>query len=185
MEATNQKIIVSVDLEQKNEMVINGVTMSTATLFEKNYREKSPTIATVISGNEYVKEGDVLICHHNLFYLPSPYHLYDNLFTIPFSKILFAIIKEDGEIEPICGNLICNKIKESSLLELPPELQKFHINRYEVEKQGWTDYKKGDIIFTRPQSGYDIVYNINGEEKRITKVDSEMICGVLKNLKVA
>jgi hypothetical protein len=178
MTPVNGKIIVSCDLKQKNSICISGTEMQSAILFETNYREKSPVIATVIEGNEMVKEGDVLITHHNNFYLPSPYHLYDNTFSIPFSKTLFAKIDKNGKVIPICGNMICENIEIESDLFIPSEKKRFHTDRYKVIDEGWTNYKKGSIIFTRPYSGYEIVYNVNSIEKRIIKVDSEMICGV-------
>lgn len=176
---TNNKIIVSVNAAQKSEMVIAGVVFKLAPLFERNYRERSPTIATVIDGNEMVKKGDVLLCHHNLFFLPSPYHLYDDIFSIPFSKVLFAKINNEGEISPICGNLICDRIPIQTPFPVPSEEVKTYDKIYKVVIGGDTKYKKGDTVFTRPSAGYDIVYNLSGIEKRITKVDSEQICGVL------
>ena len=173
----NGKIIVSVDLEQKNKMLIDGMEFYTATKFETNYREKSPTIATVVDGNEFVKAGDILLCHHNLFYLPSPYHLYDNLYAIPFSKVLFAKIDKEGNIEPICGNVIVERIAKKEMFSVE---HKTEDKIYRLIDKGWTTYKNGSILFTRPSAGYDIVYNIDGIEKRITKVDSEQICGVVK-----
>lgn len=175
----NNKIIVSVNLSQKDTMVVNGITLSTALKFETNYREKSPTIAQVVEGNNSLKEGEILLTHHNLFQMPSPYHLYDNLFAIPYSKVLFAKINNDGGIIPICGNLICNRILIKSHLPIPAGYQKTYDKMYEVSLSSLGKYSEGDIIFTRPSAGYDIVYIWNGIEKRITKVDSDQICGVL------
>lgn len=178
MKPINNKIIVSCDVTQKNKIEINGLLLKTAHEFEKNYREKSPTIATVIEGNDIVKAGDILLCHHNLFYPPSPYYLTDNLYSVPFSKILFAKIDKLGDIFPICGNLICNRVPIKYPFPVPIEQQKTEDKIYEVLDSGQLPYNKGDFIFTRPSAGYDIVYTFNNIEKRITKVDSEQICGV-------
>lgn len=180
MTPANKKIIVSCDPNQKNEMIIGGVVMKMATLFESNYREKSPVMATVVEGNEWVQEGDVLLCHHNLFYQPSPYYLYDNLYSIPASNVLFAIIKEDGELTPIYGNMICDRIEIPTILPVPTEEKKTYINRSLVKAPGYTGYQKGQIIFHRPHAGYDIVYIFNGIEKRVTKVHADQVCGILK-----
>lgn len=180
MQSVNGKIIVSVDLSQKNKIVLNGVEFSTAMNYEINYREKSPTIATVVEGNDYVREGDVLITHHNNFYLPSPYHLGGDLFSIPFGKTIFLKLTSSGDIMPICGNLICKKIEVETPIPLPPEQRAYHINKYEVIDGGWTTYKKGDIVLTRPHSGYDIIYFFGGVRHSVTKVDSDMVCGVIK-----
>lgn len=177
---TNGKIIVSVDLEQKSKMLIGGQEFFTATKFETNYRERSPTIATVVDGNGIVNSGDILLCHHNLFYLPSPYHLGGNEYSIPFSKVIFAKIKEGGVLEPMCGNVLVERVPIKYIMEVPVEMQKTYDTIYDIINAGYTRYKAGQRIFTRPSSGYTIVYNIGGEEKRAVKVDSDMICGVLK-----
>nr|MBP7835122.1 hypothetical protein [Candidatus Saccharibacteria bacterium] len=69
---TNNRIIVRVNLLQKSEMVIGGVLLKTASSFDTNYREKSPVIAEVVDGNGILKRGDIIVCHHNHFYSPSP-----------------------------------------------------------------------------------------------------------------
>ncbi len=179
MQAVNKRIIVKVNMEQKESMLVGGILLSTATKFEVNYREKSPTIAEVIEGNKFLKSGDIIICHHNHFYSPSPYQLEDNLFSIPFNKTIFAKISKKGNLTAICGNVLGERIPIKSDLELPPEYQKKYIDRLLIKDKGWTSYKAGDIVICRPNAPYDIVYNWAGIEKRITKLDSEMICGYL------
>lgn len=175
MNPVNGKIIVSCDQKQKNEIVIGGITMKMALLYESNYREKSPVIAEVVEGNEWVKEGDVLLCHHNLFYQPSPYYLYDDLFSIPASNVIFAILKPNGSLNPIYGNLICERV----VIPILPEEKKTYINRAVIKDNGYTPYQKGQTIFHRPHAGYDIVYIFDGVETRVTKVHEDQICGVL------
>lgn len=181
MQPVNGKIIVEVNPNQKDFIKLGDIVFQSALRYEINYKEKSPSIATVIEGNEIIREGDIILTHHNLFYLPSPYHLFGNLFSIPANaKTIFIKILGDGSLLPILGNMICKEIEVESTLEIPPELKKFHKNRYEVIDAGYTRYKKGDIVFTRPSTGYEIVYNINSVERRVLKVNSEMVCGVLK-----
>lgn len=180
MNATNNKILVSVNLSQKEQISIGDSIFKTAGQFDTNYRERSPTIATVITGNETVSGGDILLCHHNLFYLPSPYHLYDNVYSIPFSQVLFAKVLQDGSLLPICGNVLVDRIPIKTIIPLPIEQQKTHISKYKVNNPGYTKYQKEDIIFTRPNAGYTIVYVYNGTEYRVNKVDSSQICGLLK-----
>lgn len=153
--------------------------MKMALLFETNYREKSPVLATVLEGNEWVKDGDILVCHHNLFYPPSPYHLYDNLYSIPASNVLFAIVKTDGTLSPIYGNLLCDRVPIPTVFS---EEKKTFINRAIVKDGGYSTYKKGQMIFHRPNAGYDIVYVWDGIEKRVTKVHEDQVCGLYKPL---
>lgn len=177
---TNNKVIVRVNMKQKDSFTINGVTISTALKYEVNYREKSPVVACVVKGNQVVKEGEILLCHHNLFYPPSPHFLQDDLFAVPFRPILFAKINTQGEISPICGNVICERVLIESTIPLPPEQQKTYINRAIVKDAGSLPFKPGQLIFHRPNAGYDIVYVWDSIEYRITKVHMDQICGVVK-----
>jgi hypothetical protein len=181
MKPTNNKIMVQVDNEQKTSMRIGGSVFSSAPLFNTNYRERSPVIATVVQGNDVVHAGDVLLCHHNLFYLPSPFHLVNDIFSIPFSNVLFAKILEDGSLLPICSNLLVERLPIETLIPLPIEQQKTHKTKYKVKDGGYTRYKKGDVIFTRPDAGYTIVYIYEGIEISVVKIDSNQICGYISS----
>lgn len=154
--------------------------MTTALLFENNYREKSPTVGVIVRGNEFLKEGDVALFHHNHFYQPSPYWIGSDLFSVPFNKTVFGVLSEDGEIEPMCGNMICERMPVEYTMPVPVEQQKTHVDRALVIDPGDEPYEPGQIIFHRPSAGYDIVYNWLGEERRRTKVHEGMIIGVVK-----
>lgn len=180
MKSANGKLLVSVNIEQKDEMVIGCIVLKMATLYEKNYREKSPVICQAEEDNDFIRKGQVIICHHNHFYEPSPYFIEGNLYSIPVGKTMFAILNMDGSLNPICGNILCDRINIPTLLEVSPEHREQYINRLIVTDGGWTMYKQGDIVFTRPHSYYEIVYTINGQEHRVHKCDSEMVMGVVK-----
>lgn len=180
MRPANNKVIVRVDMAQKSTFTIGGVTVSTALRFELNYREKSPVVACVVEGNEWVKEGDIILSHHNLYYPPSPFWLYDDLFAIPATNVIFAIVDTEGGLTPVYGNVICERIPIESDHPLPPTQRKGHANKSLVINGGYTKYKQGQTIFHRPHANYDIVYIWHGVEKRVTKVHSDQICGVAK-----
>ena len=179
MKPSNSKIIVSVNQEQKDSFALGSIEMSGAMKFEINYRFKSPVTATVIEGNEYLKEGDTIITHHNNFYLPSPFHLQDDIFSIAVGKTIFAKLLTTGELQPMYGNMFCERITIPTYFPLPPEQQKKYLNRVKIIDKGWTSYINGQIALHRPSAAYDIVYKYNGELKIITKIDSEQICGIL------
>ena len=174
------KILVSCNMKQKAVMQIGYMILKTANAYAINYRERSPVIAVVEQGNETVKPGDVLLCHHNTFYTPSPYFLQDNQFSIPFSAILFAKVLSDGDLEPLCGNILCDRPDIETTIPLPPEMRKKHIDRVIVKDGRGTKYRKGQLLFTRPHSYYEIVYMYNNVETRIHKCHESMVCGVLK-----
>lgn len=178
MLSVNNRIIVRVDMAQKNRMKIGEIWVQSALLFNTNYREKSPVIAQVVSGNDTVKTGMYICCHHNHFYHPSPYFLQDDLYSIPFNKTIFGYFKEDGSLVPVCGNVLGSRIKVPSKLDLPPEMQQTYKNKMLVINGNDTKYKKGETIFTRPSAVYDIVYNWGGTEITVCKVSEDMIVGV-------
>lgn len=180
MKPVNNKIIVSVNMKQKDTMTFAGVTVKTAMIYEVNYREKSPVVACVVEGNKVVKPGQLLLCHHNSFYHPSPYFLQDDKFAIPFGKTIFAIIQKDGTLRPLCGNIISERILVPTLLPVPVEDRKTYIDRVRVIDSSNARYKPGQTIFHRKNAGYDIVYVFNGVMKRVTKVHDEMVCGYVK-----
>lgn len=180
IKAANNKLVVRVDPTQKNEIKIGGVVMTAALLFENNYREKSPTIGVIVHGNEYLKEGDAALFHHNHFYQPSPYWIGDDLFSVPFNKTVFGVLDESGSITPMCGNIICERVPVEYAMPVPVEQKKTYIDRARVINPGQVNpYKPGELIFHRPHAGYDIVYNWFGEERRVTKVHEEMVIGVV------
>lgn len=179
MKATHDKILVRCDDSQKDSVRIWGKQFKMALPFETNYRVKSPTVCFVVDGNAYVKAGDVLLTHHNLFYKPSPYHLYDDIFSVPFSKVLFGIIQSDGSVTPICGNIFGKKVDIETAIPLPPEQRSQYTDRIIVEKSSNPKYKKDQLLFTRPSSPYDIIYHWGDEQRTITKISDDMVCGVL------
>ncbi len=80
MQSVNSKIIVKVNLDQKNSIMVGDVLLSTATKFETNYREKSPVIAEVVNGNEYLKKRDLIISIHQvLTFYKMIYILYHSI----------------------------------------------------------------------------------------------------------
>lgn len=179
MHPTNDRIIVSVDGTQKNLIKIGGIELVTALLFENNYRERSPVIGVIVQGNDILKEGDVAIFHHNSFYQPSPYWIGDDLFSVPFNKTIFGILNENGEINPICGNIICERVPIEYAIPIPIEERKTYTDRVKVVNPGSTPYAPGQLLFHRFSAGYDIVYNWKGEERRRTKVSEDMVVGYI------
>jgi hypothetical protein len=180
MIATNNRLLVKVDLTQKNTMMIGDVKCQTATRYETNYREKSPVIAEVEEGKDRLNKGDFLLCHHNHFHPPSPYHLQDDLYSIPANHTIFAILYPSGELSPVYGNVLAAQVEIETPLPVPAEYRKFHKDRGLILDGGWTKFKPGDLVFTRPSAIYEIVYIFGGIEKRVCKINSEMICAVVE-----
>ena len=181
MIAAENNIIVRVDLEQKNEVVINNNTLFTGRNYNENFRERNPVLAYVEQGLGEIKKGQWIVCNYSHFDWSSPFLLYDNLFSIPVDEEIFARVLEDGTLSPVCGNVIVTRVKEPSFLEFPPELVKEYHDRGYVANDGM-GYKKGDFIFWLQKSDHEIVYFWNGEERRTIKIFHKEIVGVLKNI---
>jgi hypothetical protein len=179
MKAVHDRVIVRVNGLQKDEMLLGDMLVKMTPLFEINYREKSPVVAEVVEGNEHFRQGAVIVCHHNHFGDNSPYYLYADLYSIPFNKTIFGKFDVDGNIFPVCGNMICEYVYPESEFILPEQERKPLISQYKVVDPGWTIYKAEQIIFTRPHAGYQIVYHWNKQERRTVKIDSDQVCGVL------
>lgn len=178
--AVNGKIIVSVNMKQKNEMKLGNIAIKMGLKFDNNHREKSPVIAKVEQGNDYLKQGELIICHHNHYYPPSPYFLYDCYYSIPVNHTIFAILHVDGSLTPTYGNILGEKIDIESTILLPVEQRTQYKDRIKITQSSNPKYSKDQIIFTRPSAPYDIVYNFGGIIKRVTKVWDQMVCGFLK-----
>lgn len=164
-------------MKQKDTLRIGDIQVSTALVFEQNYREKSPVIAKVEHGNSYIRTGSIIITHHNHFYPPSPYFLYGNLYSIPANHTIFAILRSDGSLQAVYGNILGDRVDIETYLPLPPDKREKYKDRVIITDPGDTKYKQGQLVFTRPSAPYDIVYNFGGEIKMVTKVNSEMIVG--------
>lgn len=180
MISVNNKVLVSCNLNQKDTVKIGNSEFKMALKYETNYRLKSPVVATVLEGNELLNKGDIIICHHNLFYEPSPYFLYGNVFSIPFSKVIFAKVLENGDLLPICGNILGEKVSRETLLPVPPDEREFHKDRLLITNSGYTKYKNGQLVFTRPSAPYSIDYIIDGVQKVAVKISEDMITAVMK-----
>lgn len=180
MTPVNDKILVSCNMKQKDEMTIGGITIKCANDFDVNYRERSPVIVQVVQGNKRVKEGDILLVHHNTLYTPSPYFVQDNLFSIPTEKIIFGKLTLSGDFMPLYGTIICERVNIETDFPLPAEYQKQYTERVRIINGGDSEYKQGQIVFTRPYSYYEVVYIFGGIQKRVFKIHKDMICGYLK-----
>lgn len=179
MTPANNKILVKCNLAQKDFIHIGGSFLKTSNAYQTNYRERSPVIAVAMESKGEIGFEDVILAHHNLFYAPSPFYLKDDLFSIPFStSTIFAVIDKEGSPKAVCGNIIAEEIEVETAVPLPPDMRTKYKDRVRVLSDG-CGYKKGQLIFTRPSAPYIIVYVFNGIEKRVVKVNSEMIMGKL------
>lgn len=179
MIAFQNHIIVKVNIFQKEEIRIGNNILKTGAAYNENFRERNPVIAEVINGLGELKTGSYIVCNYNYFEEESPLQLTDDTFSIPVNEEIFAIVKKDGTLKPVCGNILVERVTKESQLQLPEELKKPHNNQGIVVTNAEA-YQKNQYIFWLPFSDYEIVYNWNDKEKRAIKIHKSEVVGYLK-----
>lgn len=209
MRAKLNNIIVQADMEQNEKHTITcndgkKITLYIGRQYNFNHREKNPCVCTVIHNpNEnypHIKEGDVLVLHYGTF--ENPNYLIEKdgsvaTFSIPlFSKEFNNKTQEyewninhyifgkiiDGEIHPLCDNLICERIvvpQESEIIFNPIEkTYKDRVKCLRVSPE--IDYlKSGDTLLMHKMSDYEVVYHIDNREHRAIKLWRNDVIGVI------
>lgn len=181
MIAVQNHIVVRVNLDQNSESIIGGNKMKTGRIYNENFREKNPVVAEIVEGLGELKTGLFIVCNYNYFEEDSPLLLTDNLYSIPVNEEIFAIVRKDGALKPVCGNVLVERIMKQTATTIPYELKKPHINQGVVSASNEGFYK-GQHIFWLPFSDYEIVYHWEGHERRAVKVHKTEITGYLKKL---
>jgi len=179
MIAANNKIIVSVDADQKTSINLGEVKLMLAKQYNDNRREQNPVVCEVVTGNNKVKKGTFLLVHHNRFAEFSPYELQEGLYAIPYDRQVFARLDENGEAHSLNGNIIATRVEKTAAIERAASYKKNYYDRVIVANSGY-GYKKGDEIFTFLWSDYEVIYIWKGVEHRVVKVYKEDIVGILK-----
>lgn len=176
------RLIVHCDLDQKAAIKVGGKSFLCTPKFALNHREKAPVVATVITGNDKIPGDSVIITHHNLFYGDSHFALGDGLFSIPYNENIFALLDEQGNAHSIGGNIIAQRVEKKlpGGFEQPPANYKNYKDRLVILSDG-EGFKAGQVVFTILMADYEIVYNWDGNERRIIKVLASDIVAVLKN----
>jgi hypothetical protein len=180
MVATNDKIIVKVNPNEKNSTIIGDSKFLLAKEYNTNYRERNPVVCEVIKGNGKLKDGSFILVHHNSFSEHSPHYLGDNLYSLAYNKSIFCRLDEQGNAHSMCGNIVVeNILVEWVAVEVAAFYQKHYTNRAKVVSNGY-GFKKDDILLFWDMGNYEIIYNWKGEERRVVKVFKDDIVGVLK-----
>lgn len=179
MKPASGYIIVSVDLQQKDRAMIGGNSICTAYRYSVNYREKAPVVAQIVSGTTELPNGKWIVCNYCYFDWGSQYHLVDNLFSIPVDQEIFAFIEEDGELTPICGNLLVERVTKETIIEIPDDLKKQYWDRGIIESvsREIKEWVRGQFILWLFAADYGIRYTWNGVEKERIKIHESEIIG--------
>ena len=179
MKPINGNIIVSINLSQKDEVVIGGNTLLTGKGYNDNFRERNPVIALVEVGTKEIPVGCHIVCNYSYFDLESPMAISDTQYSIPVSEEIYAVVNDDGSLTPIMGNVLVERVTKDSVIDLPEELKKPFMDRG-VLLTDTEAIKKGSFIFWLKFSDYEICYTWKGEERRALKIHQTEITGYLK-----
>ncbi len=173
MVSANNKILVEVNHDQKITAKIGSTEFTTAKQYDTNHRNRNSVLAKVVSGMGLIKDGSLILCHHNLFTGEMlPYSVTETIFSIPFKEnTVFFELKDDGTVLPLFGNIVCNFAYPKRDYEIPIDSQKPYIDRVFVD---------GKFVFIKPYNLYEICYNFNNEEKSLIKINKSSIVGFQK-----
>src|ERR1700760_119999 len=116
MKAIQNRILVKVQLDQREEMKLGESWIKTGSRYSENFRLKSPAVAEVIEGCGEIETGIIIICNYNHFTEDSPYKLYDNLFSIPVNELILGRLDEKGNFIAMNGNIVVEELEKSSIL---------------------------------------------------------------------
>jgi hypothetical protein len=179
MKPAEGSILVRVWADQKKDALIGDTVLKTGKNYNENFRERNPVVAYVEQGRKEIPTGSYIVCNYSYFDEESPLHLTDELYAIPVNEEIYAIINEDGSLNPVMGNLLVERVTRDSAIELPEELKKPHTDRGILLTET-NAIKRGSFIFWLKMADYEIVFTWNNKEKRVLKIHKSEITGYLK-----
>lgn len=193
MKPIKNKIIIRYDSEQKEYLQYGTLRLYSPNraLRNENSREANPTAAMVVhGGNTFLKEGDVILFPHTILDTPSAIiekKGTDILMTIPTDPnqvTIYGKVGTKGEVIPLFGNLVVQRIAQkelSSIIITPDAYKKDEENKSIVlAAPPDSDIREGQTIIYYKYSDYELVYNVNGEEKRAIMVKRQDVVAIEK-----
>jgi hypothetical protein len=190
MKARRNHLIVKANLEQKESHEISmpdgsKISIYIGRKYGENNREINPSVCEVVSVGENVTEvsvGDTIIVHHNLIMNEASYIERDGQTVhmgIPAGELIYAKIKEGGELVPVFNNLIAERVVKPKVSELEFE-QKTEQMKFKVISvpDGYTDVEPGQYILAYKLSDYEMVYHYKNRENRAIRIAANDILGV-------
>lgn len=190
MKAIKGRIIVKFDLYQKERLIYGSLKLYIPNRVElnSNERETQPNIAEVIySEYEDIKKGDLLVFNHTVLNNRAFIIEKDNdivISVIPPSEfdLIYGKLDSDGDIIPIFGNIVIERFyqKELSSIIITPDAYKKHEKTFgKCLKSSNENIRPNSTVYYYVYSDYELVYNVNGREKRTIVVKKDDIVGSL------
>jgi co-chaperonin GroES (HSP10) len=193
MKPIKDRIIIQYDTEQKEYIQYGTLRLYSPNraLKNENSREANPTAAMVVhGGNTFLKKGDVILFPHTILDTPSAVIEKNGtniIMTIPTDQnkvTIYGKVGKKGEVIPLFGNLVVQRISQkelSSIIITPDAYKKDEENKSVVlAAPPDSDIIEGQTIIYYKHSDYELVYNVNGEEKRAIMVKRQDVVAIEK-----
>jgi hypothetical protein len=165
------KIIVKANTNQKEEIVYG--TLRLVVPFRRQYQENSrignPVLCEVVASHEKdIHEGDVLVLGHNSITNDAwRISLEDGIATlsIPVDRWILGKLNDNGELTPLNGNLVCERITEAPISQfIISPFRKTEQNKVTVLSVApdVSDIKPGNTAIVYTYSDYELFYVVDG-----------------------
>jgi co-chaperonin GroES (HSP10) len=186
MKPIGNKILIKADREQKSKMRYGTLELYMPPNRDKlseNGRETNPVVAEVISGKGF-EGGEMIVLHHNIIsnlaLLVEKKDNY-NIMAIPVDRWIIGKLDADGNIIPLNGNLTIKRKEEklqSIFIIIPDGVGKKDNNVGTVINSSLNAVPVGSQVLFHTYSDYEVVYFVNGQERRTCIINLIDIVGV-------
>lgn len=190
MKPIGKRIIAKFDLQQKETLQYGSLRLfiPNKSGHNENAREGYPTCAEIIDGGKSgLKKGDIAVFVHTILENNSSWiEKNDNhvTLTLPYdgSITIYGKLDKNGDVVPMFGNLVCKRIEKPSISNIiitPDAYKKTEDYKAQVIRVSkGSDIKVGSTVLYYRYSDYELVYNVNGEEKRVILVKRQDVVAV-------
>ncbi|MEO9210788.1 MAG: hypothetical protein ABI208_06805 [Ginsengibacter sp.] len=186
MIAPERNIVVKIDLENKEKYKFaSGIEIILVKGFNFNRREDSPSIGTIIDGDN-LPHGALCLVHHNsthdTFKIPNVIdekgHLLEDLYSIS-TDMVFCFKEEGKNWQPTKEFLITLRLyREYTGVLLGIEPKQIPQMLYVVcGKVGDKDLS-GKVVITSKFSDYEVIFNENGRETSLVRTRVREVMGI-------
>ncbi len=179
MRALKNRLILKADIEQKSVIKYGSLTLFMPPRQEQintDGKVANPVIAEVIAEDAdypHIQKGDYLVLNHNVINNPATILFQEDgfrTFVIDRDKSILGKLGKEGEVIPLCENILAERIYEQPLISLiitPEAYKKTEENKVMIiaVSPEARDVNAGDIAITYKYSDYECSYTINGERR--------------------
>lgn len=177
MKSVMKRFLVKFDVSQKEVIQYNSLRLYIPNRVDlnSNERETQPTMAEVVySPIEGIKEGDFLLFQHTIlnnraFIVEKNGDIITSAIPSDGSELIYGKLDNFGNLIPLFGNTIIERIYENevSKIIITPEAYKKHEINFARCLLSYDNIPCGATVYYYKYSDYELIYNINGIEKKV------------------